>query len=80
MINLAPKAKAGKKPKKKVRKVSARLSPPASRQDDGFTPEDIAEMNMFSAAAAKMNWKAEKKSWAKTVAEWKKFQEAKRKA
>ena len=77
MINLAPKAKAGKKPKKKARKASVRISPPVPRRDDGLTPEDIAEINMFAAAIAKMNWKHEKSRWAKTVAEWKKFQGAK---
>jgi hypothetical protein len=80
MINLAPKAKPVKKPKKKTRKVSSRVSSAKPRPDDGLTPEDIAEINMFSAAIAKMNWETEKKNWAKTAAEWKKFQKAKRKA
>ena len=61
MINLAPKAKTGKKPKKKARKISARHSPAAPRRDDGFTPEDIAEINMFSEAIAKMNVAADKR-------------------
>jgi hypothetical protein len=79
VIQLKAKTKISKKPKKKVRKATSRVAKPA-RRDDGFTPEDIAEMNMFSAAIAKMNWEAEKKNWAKTVAEWKKFQGAKREA
>ncbi len=76
MIQLKAKTKISKKPKKKARKATSPVSEPAGRQD-GFTPEDIAEINMFSAAIAKMNWKLEKARWAKTVAEWKKFQGAK---
>ena len=76
MIQFKAKTKISKKPKKKVRKATSRVAKPA-RRDDGFTPEDIAEINMFGAAIAKMNWKYEKARWAKTVAEWKKFQGAK---
>jgi hypothetical protein len=52
MINLAPKAKTSKKAKKKAHKLSSRVP----RRPEGyfvFTPEDIAEMNAFSVAAAK---------------------------
>jgi hypothetical protein len=77
MINFGPKSKVSKKPKKK-RKVSSRVSQePAIKTADGLTPEDIAEINMFGAAIAKMNWEHAKRNWAKTVAEWKKFQKAK---
>jgi hypothetical protein len=81
MINFGPKAKVSKKPAKKTPKASARVShKPASKPDDGFTPEDIAEMNMFGAAFAKANWEAEKKNWAKIVAKANAESKAKRKA
>jgi hypothetical protein len=80
VINLAPKAKTSKKPKKKARKVSAPASPVGARLDDGLTAEDIAEINMFSAAFAKRNWEAQKKNWAKIVAKAKVKSKAKRKA
>lgn len=80
MINLAPKAKTSKKPKKKALKLSAQISSANPRLDDGLTPEDIAEINMFSAAFAKVNWEAQKKNWAKIVAQAKVKSKAKRKA
>jgi hypothetical protein len=61
MINLAPKAKAGRPPKKKARKVSAPKAQAAAPRDDGFTAEDIAEINMFSEAIAKMNAAADER-------------------
>ncbi len=76
MINLGPKAKLSKKPANKTRKVSSTARKRISNSDLGLTPADIAEMNMFAAAVAKMNWKHEKKNWAKTVAEYKKYHKA----
>ncbi len=75
MINFVPKSKVSKKPAKKTRKV-LRARKRVSGNDLGLTPADIAEMNMFAAAIAKMNWKHEKKNWAKTVAEYKKYHKA----
>lgn len=75
MINFGPKSKASKKPANKTRKVSTTRKR-VSGSDLGLTPADIAEMNMFAAAIAKMNWKHEKKNWAKTVAEYKKYHKA----
>jgi len=72
MINFGPKSKVSKKPKKK-RKISSRVP----RRPEGYfalTPEDVAEINMFAAAADKMNWKSTKQNWSKIVAEWKKYQ------
>ena len=70
MIQLKAKTKISKKPKKKVRKVSARASETAAHPDDGLTPEDIAEINMFGAAIAKMNWEASKERWNQIVADY----------
>jgi len=75
VINFSPKAKLSKKPAKKARKTSARVPrKPAQKSEAGLTPEDVAEMNMFAAAADKMNWKFTQKNWSKIVAEWKKYQ------
>ncbi len=76
LIQFKAKTKISQKPKKKAHKVSSRASRTSPKLDGGLTPEDIAGTNMFSAAIAKMNGKTE----AKTVAEWKKFQGAKRQA
>ena len=78
MINFSPKSKLSKKPAKKTLKASTRVPRrPAGYFKDALSPEDIGEINMFSAAIAKMNWKHAKRDWAKAVAEWKKLQKAK---
>ena len=68
MINFGPKSKVSKKPKaKKTRKVSTRIP----RRPVGYfalTPEDIAEMNLFSAAAAVMNARGAKRRLAEAIA------------
>jgi hypothetical protein len=59
MINFGPKSKASKKLKAKTaRTVFARVP----RRPSGYfavSPEEAAEMNMFSEAAAKMNVRAD---------------------
>jgi len=54
MINFGPKAKVSKKPKK-VGKAASRLRRPEGYFKDALTSEDVAEINRFSAAIAKMN-------------------------
>ncbi len=78
MINFSPKSKISKKPAKKARKSgsSVPIRPPGYFKD-ALTPEDIVEINMFSAAIAKMNWKHAKRDWAKTMAEWNKLHKGK---
>ena len=56
MINFGPKSKVSKKPKKKAPKASLRVP----RRPPGYfagalTAEDVAEINLFSEAIAKMN-------------------------
>jgi len=81
VIQIKAKAKITPKPKKKAaRKVSPKITRNRADVRPDFTPEDIAEINMFSAAIAKMNWEAEKKNWAKIVAKAKAEAKAKRAA
>lgn len=60
MINFGPKAKSGKKPKKKASKTSSRAPRrPVGDSRDALMPEDVAEINRFSAAIDKMNMVAD---------------------
>jgi hypothetical protein len=58
VINFGSKAKSVKKPKKKVRKASSRVPRrPEGYFNDALTPEDIAEINLFSRLIAQENAK-----------------------
>jgi hypothetical protein len=59
MINFGPKSKISKKPKaKKAGKTSSRvLRRPEGYFKDALTPEDIAEINLFSRLIAENNAK-----------------------
>ena len=67
MINFGPKAKVSKKAAKKPHKTAGGKSTRTRKVDDGFTPEDIAEINMFGAAFDRLNWEASKRRWADIV-------------
>jgi hypothetical protein len=54
MINFGPKTKVSKKPKK-ANAPSKAARRPERNAKDALTREDIAEINLFSTAIAKMN-------------------------
>jgi len=55
MINFGPKAKVSKKPSKSTKASSRVPRRPVGYFKDALTPEDIAEINVFSKAITKMN-------------------------
>jgi len=55
MINFEPKAKVSKKSRRPTKASSRVPRRPAGYFKDALTPEDIAEINLFSTAIAKMN-------------------------
>jgi hypothetical protein len=60
VINIRSKAKAKAKPAKKVKKSGRKMAVSVPRRPEGYfkdalTPEDIAEIRLFSRAIARNN-------------------------